>query len=323
MALNSIWVFAEVNGDAPTTGTLELLTKARSLGAGSVAAFVAGDGAGAASVLGAYGAATVYSTGDLGAQLPGPAVAGAMKTVIDGGAMPDVIMFPMTYAARDVAARLSVKLDRTVLTNNVGVDGDGDGVKVTTAIFGGNTLVTTTFTGGAPHLAMFRPKSFAAEEGGAAAGALVAAAVPEVGATGAASVVARHVEESSGPKLDEASIVVSGGRGLGEASKYTLIEQLAKLLKGAPGASRAIVDAGWVPYSFQVGQTGKVVKPTVYIACGISGATQHMVGMKGSKNIVAINKDKEAPIFSIADLGIVGDVHKVLPKLIEALQGRS
>ena len=323
MALNSIWVFAEVNGDAPTTGTLELMTKARSLGAGSVAAFIAGDGAGAASALGAYGAATVYSTGDLGAQLPGPAVAGAMKAVIDGGSAPDVIMFPMTYAARDVAGRLSVKLDRTVLTNNVGIDADGDGVKVTTAIFGGNTLVATTFTGGAPHLAMFRPKSFAAEEGGAAAGALVAAAVPSVGATGAASVVARHVEESSGPKLDEAAIVVSGGRGLGEASKYTLIEQLAKLLKGAPGASRAIVDAGWVPYSFQVGQTGKVVKPTVYIACGISGATQHMVGMKGSKNIVAINKDKEAPIFSIADLGIVGDVHKVLPKLIEALQGRS
>ena len=195
-------------------------------------------------------------------------------------------------------------------------------MSVTTSIFGGNTLVTTSFTAGTPHLAIFRPKSFAAEESGGGPAEVVNLAIPDLGATGSAVVTARHVEESTGPKLDEADIVVAGGRGLGDAEKYQLIEQLAKLLKGAPGASRAIVDAGWVPYSYQVGQTGKVVKPTVYIAAGISGATQHMVGMKGSKNIVAINKDKDAPIFSIADLGIVGDVHKVLPKLIESLQSR-
>ncbi|MFM7410840.1 MAG: electron transfer flavoprotein subunit alpha/FixB family protein, partial [Actinomycetota bacterium] len=171
-------------------------------------------------------------------------------------------------------------------------------------------------------LAAFRPKSFAPEESGGAAPAVTAVTVPDLGAVGGAKVQAVHVEETSGPKLDEADIVVSGGRGLGEAGNYGLVEELSKLLKGAPGASRAIVDAGWVPYSYQVGQTGKVVKPSVYIAAGISGATQHMVGMKGSKNIIAINKDKEAPIFGIADLGIVGDVHKVLPKLIEALQGR-
>lgn len=322
MALNSVWVYAEVADGAPTTGTLELLTKARSLGAGSVAAFVAGDASAVAGTLGAYGAATVYATGDLGGKLPGPAGAGAIKALIDGGTAPDLILFPMTYGARDVAGRLSVKLDRTVLTNNIDIAASGDDVTVTTAIFGGNTLVTTKFTAGGPYLAMFRPKSFAAEEGGAAAGAVAAAPVPELGATGAATVTAVHTEESTGPKLDEADIVVSGGRGLGEAGKYEMVEQLAKLLKGAPGASRAIVDAGWVPYSYQVGQTGKVVKPSVYIAAGISGATQHMVGMKGSKNIIAINKDKEAPIFGIADLGIVGDVHKVLPKLIEALQQR-
>jgi len=315
-----IWVFAQEASGAPTTSSLELITKARSLG--DVSAFVGGDGAALAATLGEYGATKVYSTGDLGGKLHGVAVAAAMKAVIDGGDSPDLILFPQTTEGRDVVARLSVKLDKTVLTNNVDISVDGDAVSATTPIFGGNTLVTTTFTGSGPFLAAFRPKSFAAESSGGAAAEVVSAPVPDLGATGAATVTAVHVEESSGPKLDEAAIVVSGGRGLGEAAKYEMIEQLAKLLKGAPGASRAIVDAGWVPYSYQVGQTGKVVKPTVYIAAGISGATQHMVGMKGAKNIIAINKDKEAPIFGIADLGIVGDVHKVLPKVIEALQGR-
>ncbi|HSB85243.1 MAG TPA: electron transfer flavoprotein subunit alpha/FixB family protein [Ilumatobacteraceae bacterium] len=316
----NIWVFAQESTGAPTSATLELLTKARSLG--TVTAFVGGDASAIAAALGEHGATRVYATGDLGGKLPGVAVAAAMKAVIDGGDSPDLIMFPQSYEGRDVMARLSVKLDRTVLTNNIDIAVDGEATSVTTPVFGGNVLVTTTFTGETPHLAGFRPKSFAAEPSGGGAPEVVAAAIPDLGAAGAAEIVGVHVEESSGPKLDEANIVVSGGRGLGEASKYEMIEQLAKLLKGAPGASRAIVDAGWVPYSYQVGQTGKVVKPGVYLACGISGATQHMVGMKGAKNIIAINKDKEAPIFGIADLGIVGDVHKVLPKLIEALQSR-
>ena len=245
-----------------------------------------------------------------------------MKSVIDSGDTPDVIMFPQNYEGRDTMSRLSVKLDRTVLTNNVDIADSADGVIATTPIFGGNILVATAFSGPGPHLVSFRPKSFAAEPAGASSPEVVAVAVPDLGKQGGAKVVATHTEQTSGPKLDEAAVVVSGGRGLGEAGNYSLIEDLAKLLKGAPGASRAIVDAGWVPYSYQVGQTGKVVKPSVYIAAGISGATQHMVGMKGSKNIIAINKDKEAPIFGIADLGIVGDVHKVLPKLIEALKAR-
>jgi len=316
----NIWVFAQEANGAPTSATLELLTKAR--GAGSVTAFLGGDAAGIAGALGEFGATKVYATGDLGGKLPGVAVSAAMKAVIDGGDAPDLIMFPQSYEGRDVMSRLSVQLDRTVLTNNIDLSVDGNAVSVTTPIFGGNVLVTTAFSGSGPFLAAFRPKSFVAESAGGGAASVVAAPVPELGATGSARVTAVHTEETHGPKLDEAAIVVSGGRGLGEAAKYEMIETLAKLLKGAPGASRAIVDAGWVPYSYQVGQTGKVVKPGVYIACGISGATQHMVGMKGAKNIIAINKDKEAPIFGIADLGIVGDVHKVLPKLIEALQSR-
>nr|MBP9051623.1 electron transfer flavoprotein subunit alpha/FixB family protein [Ilumatobacteraceae bacterium] len=295
----NIWVFSQEASGAPTTATLELLTKARTLAAsvgGNVTAFVGGDASAIAGSLGEHGAAKVYATGDLGGKLPGAAVSAAMKAVIDGGDTPDLIMFPQTTEGRDIMSRLSVKLDRTVLTNNVDITVDGGAVSVTTPIFGGNVLVSTAFSGAGPFLAAFRPKSFVAESAGGAAAAITAAPVPELGATGAAQVTAVHVEATSGPKLDEAAIVVSGGRGLGEAAKYEMVEALAKLLNGAPGASRAIVDAGWVPYSYQVGQTGKVVKPGVYIACGISGATQHMVGMKGSKNIIAINKDKEAPI---------------------------
>ena len=215
-----------------------------------------------------------------------------------------------------------MKLDRPVLTNVVGLEAADGGLVTQHAIFGGAEIVTARFTGEGPGIYVIRAKSFPAEASGGGPAEVVAAPAPDAGATNAARIVARHVEERTGPKLDEADVVVSGGRGLGEKDQYALIEELATLLHGAPGASRAIVDAGWVPYSHQVGQTGKTVKPTVYLACGISGATQHLVGMKNSKNIVAINKDQDAPIFSVADLGIVGDVHKVVPKLIEALKAR-
>jgi electron transfer flavoprotein alpha subunit len=319
MALNTIWVYAEAADGKVSPLTLELLTKARSLG-GTVEAVYAGDDADAvAGPLGAHGATKVHSTGDLGGSLAGVPVASAIAKAIEGGSGPDLLLLGTTYEGRDIAARLSVAVDKPVLTNNVDIEADGDSVVVTEPIFGGTKLVKTRFTAGGPYIALIRPKSFAPEESG---GGAAEVASLEVTDPGTAKVIDRHVEEATGPKLDEANIVVSGGRGLGEAGNYEMIETLAKLLKAAPGASRAIVDAGWVPYSYQVGQTGKVVKPTVYIAAGISGATQHLVGMKGSKNIIAINKDPEAPIFSVADLGIVGDVHKVLPKLIEALQSR-
>jgi electron transfer flavoprotein alpha subunit len=317
MPLSKVWIHAEIGGDKPSSISLELATKAREL-ADTVEAFYAGDNAEAvAEELGRYGVSKVYTV-DTGGTLQGVPVASAMADQISNGNAPDLIMFGSTYDGRDVLARLSVALDKPVLTNNNAVTLEGDELRLSTAIFGGTSIVTTAPRTDGPHLANFRPKSFEAAEGGATTAAVEAVPASQ---QGSAKVLERHVEEHEGPILDEANLVVSGGRGLGSAENYQMVEDLAKRLRGAPGASRAIVDAGWVPYSYQVGQTGKVVKPDVYIALGISGATQHMVGMKGSKNIIAINKDPEAPIFSIADLGIVGDVHKVVPKLLEALQG--
>ncbi|HMC42115.1 MAG TPA: electron transfer flavoprotein subunit alpha/FixB family protein [Acidimicrobiales bacterium] len=328
MAIDKAWVLAEAFEGKPLSITQELLTKAREL-AGDVAVWAWGDDvASYAGELGAYGATKVYSVGDLGDALPGAPLGAAMAAQIQAGNSPDIVLFGTTYDGRDAAARLSVKLDRGVLSNVVDLTVEDGSPVAHHTVFGGAEVVKAKFDpsvpqGQPPNIFVVRPKSFAAEPSGGGAPEVVAVEVPDIAATNAARVLQRHVEERVGPKLDEAAIVVSGGRGLGEASKYQMIEELAKLLHAAPGASRAIVDAGWVPYSHQVGQTGKTVKPTVYIACGISGATQHMVGMKGSKNIVAVNKDREAPIFSIADLGVVGDVHKVVPRLIEALKARN
>jgi electron transfer flavoprotein alpha subunit len=322
MAIEKVWVLAEAGDGGPTPITLELLTEARAV-AGTVEAVAWGsETASLAGSLGEFGATTVYDVGDLGGALPGVPVAAAMQALIEGGNAPDAILIPATYDGRDVAGRLSAKLNVPVLTNVTGLVASDGGLSSQHPIFGGSQIVTAKFTGQGPGIFVIRAKSFAAESAGGGAASVVAAPAPDTGDANAAKIVERHVEERSGPKLDEAPVVVSGGRGLGDAANYELIEELAKLLKGAAGASRAIVDAGWVPYSHQVGQTGKTVKPTVYVACGISGATQHLVGMKGSKNIIAINKDQEAPIFSVADLGIVGDVHKVLPALIEALKAK-
>jgi electron transfer flavoprotein alpha subunit len=321
MTIAKIWIVAEVVDGAPTTPTLELVSHARTL-ADTVEAFVWDDGASAAGTLGEYGVTTVHDVGDLGGALPGGPVAASIAAAIAAGSGPDAVLLPATYDGRDIAGRLSVKLDRPVLTNVVDLTEVDGRLSSQHAIFGGAEILTAQFTAEGPGIFVIRAKSFPAESSGGSAASVVAAPAPDAGSSAVAHIVARHVEERTGPKLDEAAVVVSGGRGLGEKDQYVLIEQLAGLLHGAAGASRAIVDAGWVPYSHQVGQTGKTVKPTVYVACGISGATQHMVGMKNSKNIVAINKDQDAPIFQIADLGIVGDVHKVIPKLIEALQAR-
>ncbi|MFY9783745.1 MAG: electron transfer flavoprotein subunit alpha/FixB family protein [Acidimicrobiales bacterium] len=321
MTLSTLWILAEPSNGSFTSTSLELLSHARALAA-NVAAVTWGEGGSLGALAGDYGASTLYDVGDLGGKLPGVPVAAAIEVLITAHGAPDAILIPTSYDGRDVAGRLSARLDRPVLTNVTGLSDEG-GLVTEHPVFGGSLMVKAKFTTEGPGIVVVRAKSFAAEASGGAAAVVVAAPVGDTGATGGAVIETSHVEERTGPKLEDASVVVSGGRGLGEASAYVMIEELAKLLHGAAGASRAIVDAGWVPYSHQVGQTGKTVKPLVYIACGISGATQHMVGMKGSKNIVAINKDSDAPIFQIADLGIVGDVHKVLPALIDALKART
>jgi electron transfer flavoprotein alpha subunit len=322
MSVEKIWVLAEVADGSPITASLELLSHARSL-AGTVDAVAWGDATeSVAATLGEYGATTVYDVASIGESLPGVPVAAAIAELVNSGSGPDAILLPATYDGRDIAGRLSAKLDRPVLTNVVGLTAADGGLLTQHAIFGGSQVAEARFTGEGPGIYVVRAKSFPAEPSGGAPASVVAAPAPDTGVTNGAKISARHVEERVGPKLDEADVVVSGGRGLGDKDNYALVEELANLLHGAAGASRAIVDAGWVPYSHQVGQTGKTVKPTVYLACGISGATQHLVGMKNSKNIVAINKDQDAPIFGVADLGIVGDVLKVLPALIDAVKQR-
>ncbi len=314
------WVFG-AGGAMPAPITLELLTKARSLG-GDVSVFYSGPGSDEAwAQLGDYGAATVYHL-DPGDALPSAPAAAALAGLAEEHA-PDLILFGMAPVDRDVAGRLSARLGRAVLSNAVDVVKEADGVRVITEILGGSTVIETAYADPAPALVVARPKSFPAEPAGGDAPTVVPVDVPDTGHAGEARVVERHEDRAEGPQLAEAEIIVSGGRGLGAPENFQMLDELAGLLGAAVGATRAVVDAGWQPYAMQVGQTGKTVKPNVYIACGISGAMQHVVGMKDSGTIIAINKDPEAPIFGLSDLGVVGDVHKVVPKLIEALKARS
>ena len=311
------WVFCEEQNGAPSASALELLTKAR--GWGDVSVFYVGAGGDAAfAALGAHGATAIHQL-EVGNALPAPLAAAALSELVAGE---DIILFGMGYTARDVAGRLSARLGCPVLANAVDIDVSGDQVRVSNEILGGTTRVVTAATSG-PVVAVVRPKAFPAEPGDGASPPVSPVAVPDVGQAGSATVLESHVEESEGPDLEAAAIVVGGGRGMGGADeKWEPVTKLAGALGAAVGATRAVVDAGWVPYSLQIGQTGKTVKPDIYIACGISGAMQHLVGMKDSGLIIAINKDAEAPIFSVADLGVVGDVHQVMPALIEALKAR-
>jgi electron transfer flavoprotein alpha subunit len=296
------------------------LTKVRSLG-DDIAAVALGPGAtAAAGELGAHGAAHVYASDDqVFADHPGRPAAHVLTALIEEH-RPAFVLFPSTYDARDVAGRVQARTGSTLMSNATDMLTPDT---ARTEIFGGTKIVDVALQGPEPRLVMVRPRALVAEpSGGTAEIVPVAADVPE--AAKGARVVERHEEAASGPKLEEAKIVLAGGRGLGGADGFTLLDDLSAAIGGAAvGASRAAVDAGWVPYSHQIGQTGKTVKPDVYIGVGISGALQHVVGMKGSKVIVAINKDAEAPILRMADLGVVGDLFDIVPKLTAEIRRRS
>ncbi|HEY0492342.1 MAG TPA: electron transfer flavoprotein subunit alpha/FixB family protein [Candidatus Dormibacteraeota bacterium] len=315
-----IWVYAETVDGVPRPISLELLTKARSLG--EVTAVALGPGSvKAADQLGAHGAKKVLVHEDAAFRdlLAVPAV-DLLATLIEKH-KPELILFGMTYEGRDIASRLSARLGTALIANATDLERKGEGYSVISPVFGGSLLVTTVPRTSATPLVLVRPKAFAAEPGGEGKPEIETLTEP-VSTSKAPRVVRREKEKAAGPRLEDAAVIVSGGRGLGSPENFGMLEELAAELGAAVGASRAVVDAGWKPYSMQIGQTGKTVKPTVYIAVGISGAMQHTVGMKGAKTIVAINKDPEAPIFKLADLGIVGDVHKVVPQLIEEVRAR-
>lgn len=313
------WVFAEEANGVLNPGALELVTKARTFG--EVNVFYLGAGSDEAfETLGDHGATRIHHL-DTREALPSAAAAAALAALIgqDGTTL---VLFGSGTTDRDVAGRVSARMDLPVLSNALDVSVDG-GVTAVSEILGGSLSVTTSATSDGPTLVTTRPKAFAAEPNGGTAPSVTAVDSPEAGRAGAAQITESHVEASEGPDLESASVVVTGGRGLGGEDKFAMMDELAGLLNGAVGGTRAVVDAGWVPYSYQIGQTGKTVKPNVYIACGVSGAMQHVVGMKGSNTIIAINKDPDAPIFGVADLGIVGDVHSVVPQLVEALKARA
>jgi electron transfer flavoprotein alpha subunit len=315
-----VWVYTDVSPDGkPHPVALEILTKARALG-DEVAAVALGPGATqAAQTLGEYGAQTVFASDDeVYAEHPNQPRAHALHQLVQEH-QPDLVLFAQTYDSRDVAGRLQAKTGSTLMSNANDVTGIDS---AQTQIFGGTQIVDVSLGGPNPKLVLVRPKSFPAEaSGGSATVQEVQVEIPED--LKKVKRVEHHEEAASGPKLEEAAVVVSGGRGLQDPANFKLIDELAAAIgKAAVGATRAIVDAGWVPYSYQVGQTGKTVKPEVYIAVGISGATQHQVGMKESKRIIAINKDRDAPIFKMADLGIVGDALKIVPALTEEIKSR-
>jgi electron transfer flavoprotein alpha subunit len=318
----STLVFLEHHDDELLKPALGVLSKAASLGE-DVTGVVLGSGVkDLASQAGKYGASKVLVVDkpELEAPLPQPRVDALAGIVRDRGF--DTVLFAATVLAADVAAGLSARLQAGLnwdLTDLVQQDGALIGKRPAL----GDSVYVDVGWSSEPRLALIRAGTFDPQETDAEA----SAEVEEVEAqfedfSTAATMIERAHAESEGPSIEDAEVIVAGGRGLGAPENFKLVEELAKVLGGAVAATRAVVDAGWYPYATQVGQTGKTVSPKLYIACGISGAIQHKVGMQSSGVIVAINKDPNAPIFEFSDLGVVGDLNEIVPKLTELVRAR-
>ncbi len=315
-----IWVNAEIIEDKITPTTLEMLTKAAEVGKAE-AVLLGPAPEDATQTLAKFGASKIYRCADAVYRdyLTLPAaetVAGLIQKH-----HPAVMLFASSYAGRDLAANLSARLDCGAITDVGDFQLKDGSVEATIPALGGSYQVTSTLLNAGTKLLLVRPKSFDAKTNEQPV------AVEEVAAASGEALQKVHIKDRvavkrEGPQLEGAKTIVSGGRGLKGEEHFSLLKDLAELLGGAVGATRAAVDAGWVPYAMQIGQTGKTVKPDLYIACGISGAVQHLSGMKTSKVIISINKDPEAPIFQYSDFGIVGDLFKVIPQLIEELKAR-
>lgn len=315
--MTTIWVYAELDGGELAPISTELLACARQFGEPEAIALGPGAGA-AAATLGEHGARRVHVSEDpaFAEYLAEPAV-DVLAGLVSAGA-PDLFLFGFSPDSRDVAARLAARLGIGVISNALEVGVDGDQITARVPYFGG-AKVATYRAAARPAMVLVRPKSYEASAVGGTADVVEVGAAPDAGR---ARITDRVTEAADQVKLEDAAVVVAGGRGLGGPEHFTLVEELAAALGGAPAASRAIVDAGWVPYALQVGQTGKTIRPQVYIGAGISGAMQHTVGMKASRLIVAINKDPDAPILKMADLGVVGDALKILPRVTDAVRAR-
>ena len=289
--------------------TSELLTIARRIGEPS-AVFI-GDGYDAAKgVLAAFGAQKVYRVDAAEATAYLVAPQAEILAQIAGAASPAAILVASSAEGKEVAARLAIKLSSGLVTDAVGVDVTDGAIMTTQSVFAGSYTVKASVNRGTPIIAV-KPNSAAPEESPSSPSEEAVAYTPS-GASAAAAIVSTVPKAASGrPELTEAAIVVSGGRGTG--GDFSKVEAFADSLGAAVGASRAAVDAGWYPHTSQVGQTGKQVSPSLYVACGISGAIQHRAGMQTSKTIIAVNKDPEAPIFELVDFGVVGDLFAVLP----------